>query len=115
MDVLSEVLKVVQLTGAVFYNAEFSAPWCVHSPESKEIAPLLSPGAKHIIVFHLVTEGSAWAHLESGSQVTLGPGDVVIIPHGDSHVMGNGPPAKPFDNAQEMEWIRTRGLEAARL
>ena len=28
MDVLSEVLKVVKLGGALFYNAEFSAPWC---------------------------------------------------------------------------------------
>ena len=28
MDVLSEVLKVVKLRGALFYNGEFSAPWC---------------------------------------------------------------------------------------
>ncbi len=28
MDVLSETLNVVQLTGTVFYNPEFSAPWC---------------------------------------------------------------------------------------
>jgi hypothetical protein len=27
MDVLSEVLKVVKLQGAMFYNGEFSSPW----------------------------------------------------------------------------------------
>jgi hypothetical protein len=27
MDVLSTVLKTVKLEGAMFYNAEFSAPW----------------------------------------------------------------------------------------
>jgi hypothetical protein len=27
MDVLSEVLKVVKLQGALFFNGEFSSPW----------------------------------------------------------------------------------------
>jgi AraC-like DNA-binding protein len=115
MDVLSEILKVVNLTGAVFYNAEFSAPWCVHSPASQEFAPFLSAGAKHVIVYHLVTEGAAWARLESGPPVEIRAGDIVVLPHGDPHSMGNGPSTKPLDNAQEMEWIRTRGLEVARL
>ena len=29
MDALSDVLRVVQLTGAVFLDGAFSAPWCV--------------------------------------------------------------------------------------
>jgi hypothetical protein len=29
MDVFSEVLRVVRLEGALFFNAEFSAPWCI--------------------------------------------------------------------------------------
>lgn len=32
MDVLSEVLKAVKLDGAMFYNAEFSAPWAFIPP-----------------------------------------------------------------------------------
>jgi AraC-like DNA-binding protein len=115
MDVLSEVLKVVKLTGAVFYNVEFSAPWSVWSAESKTIAQHLAPGARHLIVYHLVTEGSAWAGLESGPRVKLTPGDIVVFPHGDPHVMGNGSPARVLDNDEEMEWIRLRGLEVARV
>ena len=42
MDVLSEVLKAVKLDGAMFYNAEFSAPWCFRSPASRIVAPYLS-------------------------------------------------------------------------
>lgn len=34
MDVLSEVLKVVELQGALFYNGEFSAPWSVRAASS---------------------------------------------------------------------------------
>src|SRR6266478_8807748 len=42
MDVLSEVLRVVRLEGALFFNGEFSAPWCLSEPRSTAIAPYLS-------------------------------------------------------------------------
>jgi hypothetical protein len=29
MDALSDVLSAVRLDGAVYVNAEFTAPWCV--------------------------------------------------------------------------------------
>ena len=32
MDVLSDVLRVVRLSGAVFFTADFSAPWALESP-----------------------------------------------------------------------------------
>lgn len=59
MDVLSEVLKAVKLDGALFYNAEFSAPWCFRQPASHIMAPYLSSDSKHVIIFHLLTEGRA--------------------------------------------------------
>ena len=39
MDVLSEVLKVVQLRGALFYNGEFSSPWCVNASSARALLP----------------------------------------------------------------------------
>ena len=44
MDVISEVLKTVTLKGAVFHNAEFSAPWSFQSPPSTAIAPYVGSG-----------------------------------------------------------------------
>jgi hypothetical protein len=57
MDVLSEVLETVRLDGAMFYNAEFSSPWCFRSPRSSMLSPYLSDGRRHVIIFHLLTEG----------------------------------------------------------
>jgi len=57
MDVLSEVLKAVKLTGALFYNAEFSAPWCAQSVDAHSVTSHLSPKSEHVIIFHLLTEG----------------------------------------------------------
>jgi len=92
MDVLSEVLRVVKLEGALFFNAEFSAPWCLSSPGSSAVAPYLSPGAGHLIMFHFLTEGRAYAKMPDGQREELTAGDIVILPHGDPHFLGKVPP-----------------------
>ena len=91
MDVLSEVLKVVRLEGALFFNGEFSAPWCFDS-SAKAMAPHLAPVAEHLITYHFLTEGRAYARISDGQRVELSAGDIVIFPHGDAHRLGNGLP-----------------------
>jgi AraC-like DNA-binding protein len=116
MDVLSEVLRAVKLDGALFYNAEFSAPWCFHSPASHILAPYLSRDSRHVIIYHLLTEGRGYAHVEGDDRpVLLKAGDIVIFPHGDPHMMRNGPPVKPVDNTQEVQRILSQGLKVCRM
>lgn len=116
MDVLSEVLKAVRLDGAMFFNAEFSAPWCFRSPASRTVAPYLSADTRHVIIFHLLTDGRGYAHVEGdGRSVPLDAGDIVIFPHGDPHIMGNGSPVKPVDNEQELQRVLSQGLKVSRL
>jgi AraC-like DNA-binding protein len=116
MDVLSEVLKAVRLDGALFYNGEFSSPWCVRTPASRVVAPYLGPGSRHVIIFHLLTEGGGYAYVEGDERrVALDAGDIVIFPHGDPHIMGNGAPVKVVDNEQELQRIMARGLKLSRL
>ena len=115
MDVLSEVLKVVRLDGAVFYNAEFSSPWSVRSPPSRALASYLAPGAGHVIIYHLLTEGRGYARLEDGERMPLEAGDIVIFPHGDAHIMDNGARVKTVDLGKELERIVSQGLKIARM
>lgn len=98
MDVVSDVLKLVKLDGALFFNGEFSAPWCFRSSQSAAIAARLSPQAGHLIIFHLLTEGRAYAQLENGDREALTAGDIVVFPHGHVHLLGNGSPVKPVDS-----------------
>jgi AraC-like DNA-binding protein len=113
MDALSEVLKIVKLRGALFFNAEFSAPWCVASSQSSQIAPLLCPSAGHVIIYHYLTDGRAYAQVPDGSHRDLGPGDVVIFPHGDAHILGNGP-SRPVDSLRVFAKNLSNGLKVAR-
>ena len=80
MDVLSEVLKAVRLEGALFFNGEFSAPWCLSRSQSTAMAPYLSPEAGHLIIYHFLTEGRAYARLPEGRREELTAGDIVDFP-----------------------------------
>ena len=44
MDAFSEILSGVKLNGALFFNADFSAPWGFAAPASKVLASSLAPG-----------------------------------------------------------------------
>jgi AraC-like DNA-binding protein len=114
MDALSEVLKVVKLDGAMFFNAEFSAPWNFASPGSHKMAPLLAADADHVIIFHLVTEGRGFAKLADGARVALEAGDIVIFPHGDPHCLENGSNVKAMDDAEELKRVLAQGLKLVR-
>jgi hypothetical protein len=99
MDVLSEVLKVVRLQGALFYNGEFSAPWSVYASPSRGLARYFAAGVEHVIVYHLLTEGRASVRLENGERVVLSAGDIVMIPHGHPHIVENGPATRTVDDS----------------
>ena len=115
MDVLSEVLRVVKLQGALFYNGEFSAPWSVAATSARALASYVAPGAEHVIMYHLLIEGQASIRMENGERVNLVAGDIVMIPHGDPHFVENGPPTKTIDNSQQVADVLAQGLRLSRM
>ena len=87
MDAFSEILSGVKMNGALFFNAEFSAPWGVASVASSKLAPVLAPGAPHLLIYHFVIDGLAFAQIGDGDTVPLVSGDVIVFPHGDAHYL----------------------------
>ena len=115
MDVLSELLRVVKLDSAIFFNCEFSSPWCYRAPESECAAQLLSQHGRHVIIYHLLVDGCAYARLEAGDRVALHPGDIVTLPHGHPHFLGNGEGARLIDGATALPKLLARGLDLVRV
>ncbi|WP_338762426.1 AraC family transcriptional regulator [Massilia sp. METH4] len=103
IDTLSEVLRTVRLRGAVFYAVTVGPEWAVEAPASAEVAAMVVPGAGRVIAYHVVLEGTAWASLPGEAPVRLAPGDIVMFPQGDAHVMASAPgvPPLPFS----MDWM----------
>jgi AraC-like DNA-binding protein len=115
MDAFSEILAGVKLNGALFFNADFSAPWGFSAPASSALAPALAPGAPHLVIYHLVIEGLAVARLEGSPSLSLGPGDVVIFPHGDPHLVWSGEESAELrETSAIVEKVLTRDLTALR-
>jgi AraC-like DNA-binding protein len=90
MDALSDALRVLRLTGAVFLDAEFTAPWCVVSHGgSAPGSPMLSSGP-NIVFFHVLTEGRCKARLTGGgATLELTAGDLIMLPRDDDHLLGS--------------------------
>src|SRR6185503_3670462 len=55
MDALSDVLKSVRLEGAVFLNAEFTAPWCIRGRYGLTSVRERLAGTDHVVFFHFLT------------------------------------------------------------
>src|SRR5690348_9433402 len=90
-DALSDVLRAVRLTGAVFFTVDVAPPWATPVPDAATLAPLIMPSAQHLISYHLVTSGSWWAIPAGGAPVRLEAGDVIVFPRGVPHVMCSDP------------------------
>jgi len=114
VDAFSEVLNGVRLKGAMFFRAEFSAPWRLSTPHCRALAPTLAPGAPHMLIYHFVVEGSARVSLDGETDVELLPGDIVLFPHGDPHRMSSGSGSNLIDGASLLQKVATRDLSPLR-
>jgi AraC-like DNA-binding protein len=110
MDAFSEVLSGVRLKGAMFFSAEFTAPWRLSTPHCRLLAPTLAPGAPHIAIYHLVVDGAARASVEGGPEIELSPGDIVMFPHGDPHQLSAGTGNNLVESAAVLRRIATGDL-----
>ena len=113
MDALSELLRAVKLSGAMFYVAEGSKPWRVLAPPASKLGKYVAPNASHVIEFHLVTQGVGYVRV--GEETTpFAAGDLFMIPHGDAHEMGNGSGAPLIDSEPGMPALLTGGIQRSR-
>ncbi|MEO8249176.1 MAG: AraC family transcriptional regulator [Burkholderiales bacterium] len=89
LDVLSDLLRVVRLSGAVLFRGDLTTPWAFESMDSSQLARMLLPRAKWLALFHVVAKGRCWLKLPSGQHLELSQGDIVVLPYGDAHTMGS--------------------------
>ena len=102
-------------TAPFFTTASSPRPGVRTNPTRARWHPISRPTSKHVIIFHLLTEGRGYARVEGDDRpVPLTAGDIVVFPHGDAHIMGNGSPVAPMDNASELKRVLSEGLTVSR-
>jgi AraC-like DNA-binding protein len=91
VDALSDVLRAVRLTGAVFFDIHASEPWVAETPPGHVIVGKIFPEADHLIPYHVVTRGACWGSVADEPSIHLSAGDIIVFPHGDAHTMSSAP------------------------
>jgi AraC-like DNA-binding protein len=108
-DPLSDVLKTVRLTGAVFFEIAAQGPWAVASPPRDLILPKILPGADHLIAYHVVTAGRCFATAAGGQPMPLKAGEVVVFTQGQPHTMSSQPGMRADPPTPDVLEIATAG------
>ena len=104
MDALSDVLNSVRLEGAVYLNAEFTAPWCIRGELGLASVRARLAGAQHVAFFHFLTEGSCQVRLLDTKQVLeASAGDLILFPREGRHLMGSDLELMPMEGKATVE------------
>src|SRR4030095_1915082 len=101
MEVLTSILSAMKLSGSVFLEAEFSAPWCVASQLTPEDCAAYFPEPAHLIFYHYVISGSLMCRVGNQEPVELREGQIFLIPRNERHLMGSDIALKPV-NANDL-------------
>ena len=88
-DVLSDVLRVIHLSGAIFFHADVGAPWAARTVSAAELARLLLSRARQLLLFHVIEQGRCWIELDGVAPLELESGDIVVLPYGDGHILAS--------------------------
>ncbi|WP_160003943.1 AraC family transcriptional regulator [Rhizobium sp. 18055] len=83
-DPLTEMLRGLRLDGVEYGRCQPSAPWATAFPTQEEAQ------------FHFLATGSAFLRAPDGEWTEMHPGDAVLLPRGDGHVVASEPGLTPI-------------------
>jgi len=114
MDALSDLLRVVRLSGGVFLDAEFSAPWCVAAQVGAEDYRLVMAEPARVIAFHYVVAGRLLLQVAAELPVELHSGTIVLLPRNDAHTLASETGLQPVSGDRLMQADPGGGLARIR-
>ena len=113
-DLLSEVLRSVRLSGAVFLNGCFTTPFGVVDPTHYD-QRLPMARLRHVCVFHLVVAG-ACEFESAGQHCRVEAGDLIFMPKPDVYRLWSGTPERMAETSEVVRpgpipgvWIADHG------
>ncbi|MBI4957318.1 MAG: AraC family transcriptional regulator [Myxococcales bacterium] len=80
VDPLSDILQKLRLTSSFFSRATLRRPYAVEAR-----------GLGGTAIFHVIVAGSGAVTLKDGESRRFTAGDIIVLPHGDAHVMAHEP------------------------
>jgi len=102
MDALSDVLRVIRLSGGVFLEAHLTAPWCFRGRLSPDDCKAFQVTPSTVIASHYVASGKMLVQVDGGEAIEVKAGELVLLPHNDVHAFGSDVNVTPFSQPDEV-------------
>lgn len=96
MDELLDTLRAMRLSGGIFLDAEFTAPWCVSAQVGPEDCSPFTAEPRHIIAYHYVTKGRCLVKVADQKPLEVQRGEIVVVPRNDPHVIASATSLRPL-------------------
>jgi len=109
MDVLTDILSSLRLTGGVVIDAQLSGDFCVHAEFTPQHCAPFFPQPDKLISYHYVRSGQAVVEVDGMPPVQVRAGEVVILPRNDPHLLGSRLGLKPAE-IDDIAWVTKEGV-----
>jgi AraC-like DNA-binding protein len=112
VDALSDVLRVIRLSGGVFLEANLTAPWCMQGRISPEDCKAFQVTPSVVIATHFVVSGQMLVQVNEDEPLPVRAGELVLLPHNDVHAFGSDVTVKPFS---QPDAVKSKAGEFSRI
>ncbi|MGH8384707.1 MAG: AraC family transcriptional regulator [Pseudomonas sp.] len=89
LDALSDVLRVIRLSGGVFLEAELTAPWCINGRIAADDCKPFLAAPRHVIASHFVAAGHMQICVEGEAAIDVSAGELILLSRNDMHSFGS--------------------------
>src|SRR5437868_343205 len=100
MDVLTDILSSLRLTGGVVIDGEFTGDFCVLAQFTPNHFAPFFPEPESLISYHYVRSGQLILEVPGMAPVTLDAGSIAILPRNDTHTLASRAGLPPADASQ---------------
>jgi pimeloyl-ACP methyl ester carboxylesterase/AraC-like DNA-binding protein len=100
MDVLSDILASLRLTGGVVIDGQLRGDFCLLSQFTPELCAPFFPMPETLIGYHYVRSGRMLVEVEGVPPIVVEPGEIAVIPRNDPHVLASRLGLEPLDASQ---------------
>ena len=103
MDVVTDILDSMRLSGGVVVDGHTRGDWCLLSKFTDDDRAKMAPGATELVAYHYIRSGQVHARVEGTPVVTASTGDIILLPRNDAHLFYSRGDLPPIDSHQVMQ------------
>jgi pimeloyl-ACP methyl ester carboxylesterase/AraC-like DNA-binding protein len=109
MDVLSDILGSLRLTGGVVIDADLHGDFCVRAQFTPAHCAPFFPTPDTLISYHYVRSGRMVVEVDGMPPAVVEAGGIAILPRNDPHLLASRTGLQPA-NADDVSWITADGV-----